>query len=135
MQTQWHQSLEVEIDFQVLPWAEFVDRVRKAPPHLSLLGWEPDYPDPDSYLRVAVQRHTAWRDARYFDLVERAQHSLDLTERMALYAQAEQILVEEVPLLPLSYPRVHLFVKPWVRSSPRAAAGAFFWKDVVIVPH
>jgi ABC-type oligopeptide transport system substrate-binding subunit len=60
---------------------------------------------------------------------------MDLTERMALYARAEQILVEEVPLLPLSYPRVHLFVKPWVRSSPRATAGAFFWRDVVIVPH
>ena len=41
-----------------------------------------------------------------FALVERARRALDLAERMALYAQAELILVEQVPLLPLSYPRV-----------------------------
>ena len=135
LQAQWRQNLGVEVHFQVLPWAEFIDRFRNAPPHLTLMAWEPDYPDPDSYLRVAVQRHTAWRQERYLFLVERARRSLDLAERMALYAQAELILVEQVPLLPLSYPRVHLLVKPWIRSSPRSATGAFSLKDVVIEPH
>ena len=135
LRDQARQHLGVEVQAQVLPWHEFVDRVRNGPPHLSLMGWAPDYPDPDSYLRVAVQRHTAWRDEQYFALVERARRSLNLTERMALYAQAELILVEQVPLLPLDYPRVHLLVKPWIRSNPRSATGAFFWKDVVIEPH
>jgi oligopeptide transport system substrate-binding protein len=135
LQAQWRQDLGVEVHFQVLPWAEFIDRFRNAPPHLTLMAWAPDYPDPDSFLRVAVQRSTAWRNERYFALVERARRSLSLTERMALYARAELILVEQVPLLPLSYPRVHLFVKPWVLSSPRSATGAFSFKDMVIEPH
>ncbi len=135
LQAQWHEILGVEIGYQVLPWAEFINRVRNAPPHLTLVAWGPDYPDPDTYLRVAVQRATAWREEQYFALIERARRAMDLAERMALYAQAELVLVEQVPLLPLSYPRVHMLVKPWVRSSPRSASGAFFWKDMVIEPH
>ena len=135
LQAQWHETLGVEIGYQVLPWAEFINRVRNAPPHLTLVAWGPDYPDPDTYLRVAVQRATAWREEQYFALIERARRAMDLAERMALYAQAELVLVEQVPLLPLSYPRVHMLVKPWVRSSPRSASGAFFWKDMVIEPH
>jgi ABC-type oligopeptide transport system substrate-binding subunit len=109
--------------------------MRGNPPHLNLMGWIPDYPDPDTYLRVAVQRHTAWRQERYLSLVEQARRVVDPQQRMVLYAQAEQIMAEQVPLLPLSYARQHLLVKPWVRRYPCSATGAFFWKDVVIEPH
>jgi ABC-type oligopeptide transport system substrate-binding subunit len=52
-----------------------------------------------------------------------------------LYAQAQRLLAEEVPLLPLSYSRLHLLVKPWVKRYPVSAIGQVFWKDVVLEPH
>jgi oligopeptide transport system substrate-binding protein len=61
----------------------------------------PDYPDPDSYLRVSVQRQTTWRHEPYLTLVEQARRIMDQEKRMKLYAQAEQILVEQMPILPL----------------------------------
>jgi ABC-type oligopeptide transport system substrate-binding subunit len=54
---------------------------------------------------------------------------------MALYAQAERILAEEVPILPVDYDRKHFLIKPWVRRYPRSPNGTLFWKDVVIEPH
>jgi ABC-type oligopeptide transport system substrate-binding subunit/class 3 adenylate cyclase len=135
LQALWRENLGVEIRWKMLPWAEFTDRVFNSPPHLILVGWIPDYPDPDSYLRVAVERHTAWREERYLSLVERARRAMDPQQRMALYAQAEQILVEQVPLLPLHYGRLHLLVKPWVKRYRTSAMSGFFWKDVVIEPH
>jgi hypothetical protein len=43
--------------------------------------------------------------------------------------------IEEAVVIPLTYGRVHLLVKPWVCKYPTAAMGGWFWKDVVIEPH
>ena len=100
------------------------------------LGWVADYPDPDSFLRASlIQRNTGWRDPTYDGQVERARRSTDQAERMKLYAQADRILIEEAVLLPVSYGRNHLLVKPWVSRYPTSAIGKLFWKDVVIESH
>ena len=60
---------------------------------------------------------------------------MDQSERMALYAQADQILIAEAPVIPIGYGRQHLLVKPWVRKFPTSAIKYMFWKDVAIEPH
>ena len=57
---------------------------------------------------------------------------MDQEERMELYQQADRILVQEAPIMPLIYGRLHLLVKPWVRKYPTSAIEQRFWKDVVI---
>jgi len=52
-----------------------------------------------------------------------------------MYRQADRILVEEAPILPLLYDRYHLLVKPWVSKFPMSPRKWNFWKDVVIEPH
>jgi len=54
---------------------------------------------------------------------------------MKLYAEADKILVEEAPILPLTYMRSHLLIKPWVRRLPLSAIKWWFWKDVIIESH
>jgi ABC-type transport system substrate-binding protein len=131
----WKDNLGVEVHWHSLPWAEYLDRTYKAPPPVYVMGWLGDYPDPDNFLRVAVQLHSAWRHERYIEAIEQARCSSDQAQRMALYAQAERILAEEVPLLPLGYQRSHLLIKPWVKRYPISAVGGAFWKDVIIDPH
>jgi ABC-type transport system substrate-binding protein len=134
LQAQWRENLGVEIPLQE-SWPPSPDRIYGARPVLFDIGWMPDYPDPDNYLRVAVQRFTAWHHEAYWALVEQARRVMDQDQRMALYAHAEKILAEEVPLLPLKYDRLHLLVKPWLKSYPMSATGAVFWEDVIIEPH
>jgi oligopeptide transport system substrate-binding protein len=136
LQAQWQQVLGIDVRWQVLDWSDLLGRVLRGPaPPLLLMGWVADYPDPDSYLRVAVQLHTAWRAQPFLDLVGRAQRSTDHSERAKLYAQAERMLVEEVPLLPLFYERTHVLLKPWVKKYPISAQYDLFWKDVILEPH
>jgi ABC-type oligopeptide transport system substrate-binding subunit len=54
---------------------------------------------------------------------------------MALYGQAERILVREVGIMPLFYGRRHRLVKPWVSEPPPLAIGGPRWQDVIIEPH
>jgi ABC-type oligopeptide transport system substrate-binding subunit len=60
---------------------------------------------------------------------------MDQGERMRLYERADSVLTEEAAIVPLTYSRLHLLVKPWVRQFPVSAIKWWFWKDVVIEPH
>jgi ABC-type oligopeptide transport system substrate-binding subunit len=128
--------LGVKIAWGIMDWATFLDRVERGSQPMSLYGWVADYPDPDDFLRVSpIQRQTRWRHESYERLVEEARRVTDQRERMELYGQAEWILVQEAPIMPLVYGRRHLLVKPWVRKYPISPIGWWFWKDVILEPH
>ena len=73
---------------------EFVDRLDQDPPHLFILGWGADYPDPDNFLRVGcrVGRRSKWRNETYDTLVKAAGRVMDQETRIRLYRQADEIL-------------------------------------------
>jgi ABC-type oligopeptide transport system substrate-binding subunit len=136
LQAQWRENLGVEITWKKVDWARFHDRMSGETPHLWLMGWSADYPDPDNFLRTSpIQRHTGWQNAAYDRLVEEAKKVADQRERMKLYQQADRILVEEAPIIPLLHKCFHLLVKPWVRKFLTSAIKYWFWKDVIIEPH
>jgi ABC-type oligopeptide transport system substrate-binding subunit len=138
MQAQWRETLGVDIAWEEMDWATYLDRQRTEPPHLAALFWGVDYPDPDNFLRVAVgsaRRVTGWRDEAYDRLVENARREMDSAKRLALYQQADRMLIEKAPIMPVAHGRLHLLVKPWVSSLPTAPDKWWFWKDVVIQPH
>ena len=98
--------------------------------------WAADYPDPDSFLRVAlIQWGLLEGHAEIARLVDRARLVASQTERMALYRQADQALMADATLVPLLYGRSHLLLKPWVKRYPVSPMSRYFWKDVIIEPH
>ena len=133
---QWRGNLDVEILWEGMGWATYLDRLNRSPPHMFAIGWTCDFPDPDNFLRVGLQRNTSgWRNEAYERLVEDARRAMDQEERMKLYGQAERILVEEAPIMLTAYMRRHRLVKPWVSRFPTSASRPWFWRDVIIEPH
>ena len=136
LQAQWRATLGLETRWRVMEWADLSAVLEPEPPAPFLLVWLPDLPDPDNYLRVFVSRRVpSWGHTTYWALVGEARRAMDQTKRMRLYAQAERILAEQVPILPLTYHGWHVLLKPWVKHFPAAATGQQFWKDMVIQPH
>jgi oligopeptide transport system substrate-binding protein len=136
LQAQWLENLGVEITWKKMEWGRLLDRLSRETPHMRYAGWVADYPDPDNFLRVGfLWERTGWRNEAYDRLVEGARRVMDQEERMRMYGQADGILVEEAPVLPLLYWRFHLLVKPWVRKYPTSPMKTWFWKDVIIEPH
>jgi oligopeptide transport system substrate-binding protein len=132
---QWSENLRIDIRWEPnIPW------MHQAPeetwPHLFYVGWSADYPDPDSCLRIGIHRaRTGWQNQAYNQLIEKANISMEQEERLELYAKAEKILVEEMPIIPMAYGREHFLVKPWVESLPIIGTKGPSWKDVIIKPH
>ncbi len=136
LQKQWQENLGLRVHCEPLEWGEFLDRLDRGETQVFLNAWFADYPDPDNFLRVCSARHWArWDDPDYTALVERARRIADPQERLHLYRQADRLLVGQVVLLPLSYGRQHLLLKPWVKRFPISVTRTWFWKDVLLEPH
>ncbi|MBM4432288.1 MAG: peptide ABC transporter substrate-binding protein, partial [Chloroflexi bacterium] len=135
VQANWRQNLGVEVPWRAREWAVYQEAIRTERPHIYVIGWSADYPDPDSFLRVAMAVNSPWRNERYQELVEEARRVRDQDQRMTLYRQAEEILADEAPIMPVDYSENLLLVQPWVKDFPSAPISEFFWQDVVIEPH
>jgi ABC-type oligopeptide transport system substrate-binding subunit/predicted Ser/Thr protein kinase/tetratricopeptide (TPR) repeat protein len=136
LQAQWREKLGVEIGWEIFPWAVFLDKLHESRPHLFCHCWIADYPDPDNFLRVGLaQSYSQHWNATFDELVERARRSTDQAERMKLYQAADRILIEEAVMMPTTYGRWDLLIKPWVKKHPTSPIQQWFWKDVVIEPH
>ncbi|OUC07881.1 hypothetical protein RY27_12280, partial [Litorilinea aerophila] len=111
-------------------------RYEQSPPDLALGLWVADYPDPDCFLRVSVGLDTPnWNNETYKNLIETARRVTGQAERIQLYTQAERILAQDAPIIPLAYGRVHVLLKPWVKSYQLSTMKGQFWRDIVIEPH
>jgi oligopeptide transport system substrate-binding protein len=105
-------------------------------------GWLADYPDPDNFLRQSffyrILWNRGWRHPRLEQLLEEAARTADRVRRLAMYREADRILVnEEALVVPLSYssPRDIDLVKPWVKGLKHDATSFFSMRDIVVEPH
>lgn len=130
----WQDELGIEVRLETVEFRAFADRLDREPPGIFAWCWVADYLDPDNFLRVALAG-MGWQNPDYEGLVGKASRLTDQRQRMRLYKQADQILVDEAAVVPLFYGRNSLLIKPWVRRFPMSALGGWFWKDIIIEPH
>ncbi|MFN2138382.1 MAG: hypothetical protein ACK2UK_20670 [Candidatus Promineifilaceae bacterium] len=97
-------------------------------------GWIADYPDPDNFLRVNRQYGlwSIWRNDAYEALLKKAKEALNQKVRMTCYREADRVLMEEAVVMPLTYGRRRMLVKPWVR---RFSVDERQWKNIVLESH
>ena len=133
----WREKLGLEIAFELVDWDHLVERfMQKQPPQMFVVTWIADYPEPDSLLcRGPAQLLIQWQDELFDGLTVEARSALEQEKRLQLFQQMDRMLVEEAVIVPLSYSRTHLLIKPWVKLLPSSCLSSWYWKDVVIEPH
>ncbi len=88
---------------------------------LSWGGWGADYPDPQNWFSGLFSCNASNNKYNYcnqqFDqLAAKADSGTDLNSRLQSYAQAQQLLVQDLPVVPLFYRGRMVVVKPWVQN-------------------
>jgi oligopeptide transport system substrate-binding protein len=133
----WRENLGVHVSPSALNWEEFTHRRENNPAQISMMGWHPDFPDPDSMLRVLFHSTDGfnlprWHNEQFDHLVENAARVTDPGERIELYKEADRILiVDETVVIPLGYAQGRMLVKPWL-NVPKAAPRLLQFKDMVL---
>jgi ABC-type transport system substrate-binding protein len=90
MISQWWTELGIRFDF------DFADRsaTDREIYALSFFGWIADFPDPDSFLSQFIHLYqVGWQTKEYDELITVAASLADRGQRMAIYRQADRLLV------------------------------------------
>jgi len=103
----WQKNLGLSAKLLNQEWKVYLDTQSGLTYDVSRSAWIGDYVDPNTFLDLFVtggeNNKTGWGNPRYDDLIRRAARELDETQRLALLAEAETILMDEVPILPIYY--------------------------------
>ena len=120
----WQENLGLALKPVRMDWEVFMEKLNDDSAQLTLLGWGADFPDPQNMLQATFHSQEGinlprWQNAQFDKLTAAAESVIDHSRRMALYQEADRILVaEETAVLPLSYDQGRILVKPWVRLPP-----------------
>ena len=120
IQSQWKETLGIDAGLANQEWGVFLGSVRQLKYNAARAGWTGDYVDPNTFLDMFVtggeNNQTGWGNAEYDRLIEQAQQERDAQQRLELFRQAETILMDELPILPLYYYVASELVRPNVRG-------------------
>lgn len=84
-------------------------------------GWCADYPDPENFADVlfhtgSLQNNGGYSNPALDALLEQARTERDVTQRIALYQQAEQMIVNDAPVLFTVHSLSYQLIKPYVKG-------------------
>jgi oligopeptide transport system substrate-binding protein len=118
----WKQALGVEITVENLEPNYFYEKILVGQ-HGQIFGggWCADYPDPENFADVLFHSGSAQNTGDYSNpeldaLLERARVEQDVTKRIEMYQGAEQIIVDDAPVLFTAHSLSYQLVKPYVKG-------------------
>jgi oligopeptide transport system substrate-binding protein len=120
IQQQWKNNLGIDVELTNTEWATFLDAVHTMDYVVSRAGWVGDYPDPNTFLDMWVtggeNNETGWSRTEYDQLIAAAQSEPDPGRRLETLAKAEEILMDELPILPIYFYVTTNMIQPRVRG-------------------
>ncbi len=120
MQQMWEKNLGIRIRLHNEEWASFIKTRQNKEHDIARQGWIADYPDPAAFLDLMESTNgnndTGWKNAKYDALMTASRKETDPFRRIELLQQAESIVLDELPVLPLYSYSVNTLLKPYVKG-------------------
>ena len=117
---QWEKNLGIKVVPRQLEWGTFLSTTRKLDYMIARAGWIGDYPDPNTFLDLFItdgaQNETGWSNVEYDKLIKGAESEEDPKKRLAMLHDAEAILMDELPVIPIYWHVNVNLVKPFVKG-------------------
>ena len=123
LQALWKENLGVNVEIMTFESKVYWDEHAAGNFDIAFDGWTGDYPDPNTNLSIfnksRMEKECRWRSEealRYNDLLEEAATLADNNKRMELFVEMEQILMDEMPVMPVYFRNTMALVKPYVKG-------------------
>jgi oligopeptide transport system substrate-binding protein len=113
-------ELNIQVNLFNQEWQAYLASVRSGNYQIARAAWIGDYPDPTTFLDMWLtdggNNSTGWSSAAYDTLIQQAGRTSDRTEREEIFQQAEAILLEELPIIPVYHYRNNYLIQPSVKG-------------------
>lgn len=135
----WEQELGVTLKIENIEYNYYYDQIFSGN-HGQIFGggWCADYADPENFADIlfhsgSAQNHGGYSNPELDALLERARVEQDVTERIAMYQQAEQMIVNDAPVLftthSLSFELVQPYVKGYIFTPITVPIERYMWLE------
>src|SRR6266511_220898 len=120
VQQMWKQNLNIEVELENQEWKVYIDNQRTLNYEVGRYAWIGDYVDPNSFLDMFLSgggnNQTGWSNKEYDRLLAEAGQTGDPQQRYELFQQAEAILLDEAPLIPVYHYTHPYLLQPAVQG-------------------
>lgn len=132
IQQQWKEVLGIVTELDNVEWGVYLSKINKQDYQIGRMGWLGDFHDPISFLtpykfkdnpNVGGNNETGWEHPDYIAHLEAADIELDPIKRAKHLSLAEDILMDEMPIIPLYYINFAFLKKPYVKGVYLSALG------------
>ncbi len=136
VQEQWRRELGIDVEVVVHDQAAFFRRIAEdAPPAMHLARWIADFPDPENFMSLFTSgsgnNHLGFSSPRYDELVDDAVRTQDAAARLAMYNEAQRILLlDEVAIAPLYVNALNWMIAARVDGIEVNPMGVLYLRDV-----
>ena len=119
----------IRVEFQYnTDWPVFKNQVYEGKLPIFRYGWVADVPEPDNFLyrlfhSQSQNNLTRYRNEQVDRLLDRARTEQAYLKRIELYREAERLIMEDSPVIPLSYYSYEQLFQGYVRSIEVSALG------------
>ena len=139
IQQMWKKELNIDVTLQNRDWKVYLDNEATGNFEISRGGWIADYVDPNSFLDMWIDdsglNRTGWSDERYDDLIlQQAPTAVDAEARYKIFYEAETLMMESMPFIPIYTYASHHFRDPAVKGAPPNVRDEFNFNYIYLDP-
>lgn len=139
VQQMWKKHLNIDVTISNQEWKVYLNAVSQRDFQVARRGWIGDYVDPNNFLDLFItdggNNNTGYADDRYDDMIlQQAPRANTQEERFKVFYDAETLLMEQMPIIPIyTYATRHL-VHPSVEGMTPNLMDSLNLKYVKLVP-
>lgn len=104
---QWKTNLGIEVQIETMPFKARLAATRSGDFDIVFSGWSPDFNDPMTYLSLLTSDNSnnsgKYESEQYDSLIANAMGETDALIRQELLIEAERLLMEDAPIVPLYF--------------------------------
>jgi len=138
VQQMWKEALGVEMQLLNQDWKVYLDSMNTLNYDIARSGWIGDYSDPYNFLECFLSgngnNRTGYASDQYDRLVRKGASILHKEGRLATYQQAEALLLQDAPIIPIYFYTRPYLKSPDVRNWQPNHLGYISWKTLYLEP-
>jgi len=136
LQDMWKKNLGIDIQLQTQEWKVFQTTKNNKTFDIARDGWNADYVDPMTFLDMfasdSQQNNSGYSNKTFDNVIDNAKQELNSEKRINLLHQAEDILMEDMPVIPLYYYTRVIGAKDYVKGYRVSVMGNIYFKDAYV---
>jgi oligopeptide transport system substrate-binding protein len=139
LQQMWKKHLNIDVTLLNQEWKVYLDTVSNRHYEIARAGWIGDYVDPNNFLDMFLcnggNNRTNWCNSDYDQLIlEQVPKATSHQQRLALFKQAEKLLLDEMPVIPIYVYTSNNLVHPTLKNFGRNILNQANYREMYLEP-